>query len=102
MEEITNPYNLNDDVIMAENVWAQFGFIALTAYAEYKIILDASYDSSIQFFVNAARSEDGVPRAGLLNVTSEILSALNIALSEVSDPRDINRNTSIAWSHQKI
>jgi len=85
-KEITIPYNLNDDTVIKENIWAQFGFIPPNSRAEYTIYVDPTDNSSIQFFVNAARSEDGVPRAGLLNVSSEILNALNIPLGEITDP----------------
>jgi len=72
-KQITVPYNLNDDRIEPINVWAKVGFIAPDSYAEYKLLLDTNDNSNIQFFVNAARSDDGIPRAGVLNMATKLL-----------------------------
>ncbi len=78
-KQITVPYNLNDDRIEPINFWAKVGFIAPESYAEYRLLLDTNYNSNIQFFVNAARSDDGIPRAGAVNM---IFKLLKIATGE--------------------
>lgn len=82
-KEITTPYNLNDVVITPNNIWAKWGFIPPDGVATYTLIFDNKFDSSIQFFVNGARSEDGVARAGRINVTSQILDGLGLILEDV-------------------
>ena len=69
--------NYNDVSVVPENVWAEFGYIAPDAYAEYTLTFDSSYNSRVMFFVNAAQSEDSRPSAGLLNIISKLKTLEN-------------------------
>lgn len=76
--KIAEAYNLNDVGVAPDNVWAKFGYIAPGAYAEYVLTFDATYNSRVMFFVNAAASEDGRLPAGVMNVSAKILATLDI------------------------
>ncbi len=74
--KIAIPYNLNDVAIEPVNAWAKFGYIPGESEAVYKIVFDSNYNSGVHFFVNAGRSEDGRPPAGVWTIIERSINLL--------------------------
>ncbi len=91
-KKVTVSYNLNDVLAEGVNIWGKFGYIAPNSFAEYRLTLDTAHDSSIHFFVNAGRDENGITIAGGLNIFFRILDGVGIG----ADALDLETLTTIA------
>ena len=58
------------------NIWARFGYIPGGAEARYAIDFGATHNTWVQFFINAARSEDARISASYFTLIQRLLAAI--------------------------
>jgi len=81
----------NDNKITPANVWARIGYMPKDADADYSIDFDSEFDTSVRFFINAAKTQDGSLSASAITAFFRLIDTIIIAVSGLNlDPNTVD------------
>lgn len=66
------------------NIWAQLGYIPGGAEARYAVDFGATHNTWVQFFINAARSEDARISASYFTLIQRLLAAIGVSFDSLA------------------